>query len=93
MAGNIGHGACRSRVLLDLNRTKVQSLRHLRLHPIRRLEVFSGIRDELRVAWMIDSFHSDDDVHQLGIVVVNVLDQFGLCIGWSRNENRTGVGN
>ena len=40
-----------------------------------------------------DSFHSDDDIHQLGIVVVNVLDQFGLCIGWSRNENRTGVGN
>jgi len=42
---------------------------------------------------MIDGFHSDDDVHQLGIVVVNVLDQFGLCIGWSRNENRTGVCN
>ena len=55
-----------------------QRLRLLRLHPIRRLEVFSGISDELRVAWMIDSFHSDDDVHQLGIVVVNVFDQFGL---------------
>ena len=53
----------------------------------------SRISNELCVAWMIDSFHSDDDIHQLGIVVVNVLDQFGLCIGWSRNENRTGVGN
>jgi hypothetical protein len=68
-------------------------LRLLRLHPIRRIEVFSGISDELPVAWMIDSFHSDDDVHQLGIVVVNVFDQFGLCIGWSCNENRTGVCN
>ena len=63
------------------------------LHPVRHIEVFSGISDELRVAWMIDSFYSDDDVHQLGIVVMNVFDQFSLCIGWSRNENRTGVCN
>lgn len=55
-----------------------QRLRLLRLHPIRRTKVFSGISDELRIAWMIDSFHSDDHVHQLGIVVVNVFDQFGL---------------
>ena len=65
----------------------------LRLHPIRRIEVFSGISDELRVAWMIDSFNPDDDVHQLRIVVVNVFDEFGLCIGWSCNENRTSVCN
>ena len=57
------------------------------------MEVFSGIGDELRVAWMIDSFQSDDDVHQLGIVVVNVFDQFGLCVGWSRYENPPGVRN
>lgn len=57
------------------------------------MEVFSGISDELRVAWMIDGFHTYDHVHQFGIVVVNVLDQFGLCIGWSCNENRTGVCN
>ena len=42
---------------------------------------------------MIDGFHPDDDVHQFGIVVMNVFDQFSLCIGWSRNENRTGVCN
>ena len=42
---------------------------------------------------MIDSFHSDDDVHQFGIVVVNMLDQFGLCTGWSGNENHAGVCN
>ena len=39
-------------------------LRLLRQHPVRHIEVFSGISDELRVAWMIDSFHADDDVHQ-----------------------------
>jgi hypothetical protein len=42
---------------------------------------------------MIDRFHSDDDVDQFWIVVVNVFDQFGLCIGWSCDENRTRVCN
>ena len=42
---------------------------------------------------MIDSFHSEDDVHQLWIVVMNMFDQFGLCVGWARDENRTGVCN
>jgi hypothetical protein len=37
----------------------------------------------LRVAWMIGGFYAGDDAHQLGIVVVNVLDQLGLRIGWS----------
>ena len=27
----------------------------------------------------------------LGIVMVNVLDQFSLCVGWSGDENCTGV--
>ena len=49
--------------------------------------------DELRVAWMIDGFHADDDIHQLGIMVVNVFHEFGLCIGGPGNENRAGVGN
>jgi hypothetical protein len=42
---------------------------------------------------MIDGFHSYYDVHQLGIVVVDVFDQFCLCIGWSCDENRAGVCN
>ena len=49
----------------------------LRLHQIRRLEVFSSMRDEFRVARMIDRFHSGDDVHQLG-VIMNVFDRFCL---------------
>jgi hypothetical protein len=43
-------------------------------HPIRCLEVSFGISDDLRVAWMIDSFNCDDGAHQLGIVVVNMFD-------------------
>ena len=42
---------------------------------------------------MVDSFHCGNALHQLGIVVVNVLDQFGLRIGWPGNQNRAGVGN
>jgi hypothetical protein len=61
-------------------------------HPICGFEVRPGIADELRVVWMIDGFHAGDDVHQLRIVAVNVFDQFGLCIGWTGNENCTGIG-
>jgi hypothetical protein len=41
---------------------------------------------------MIDSFNCDDSAHQLGIVVVNVFDQFGLCVGGPYNEDCTSVG-
>jgi hypothetical protein len=58
------------------------------LHPVRSLEVFSRVGDELRVAWMIDGLHADNGAHQLGTVVVNMLDQFGLCIGWPNDEDR-----
>lgn len=51
------------------------------------------IGDELSVAWMIDGFHAGNNLHQLGIVLVNVLDQFGLGIGRPGNNNRAGVGN
>ena len=50
-------------------RNGLSALQPLRLHPIRRIEVFLGIGDELHVAWMIDRFHSDDDVDQFWIVV------------------------
>jgi hypothetical protein len=36
---------------------------------------------------MIDRFHPGDDVHQLGVMMMNVFDQFYLCIGWTRNED------
>jgi hypothetical protein len=65
----------------------------LRLHQIRCLEVFSSIRDKFRVTRMIDRFHSGDDVHQLGVMMMNVFDQFCLCIGWTRDENSTSVRN
>ena len=40
---------------------------------------------------MVDGFHADDDLHQGGIVLADVLDQLGLGIGRPRNENRAGV--
>jgi len=40
---------------------------------------------------MIDGFHAHDDVHQLGVVEMNVLEQFGLRIGGPCDQNRTGV--
>ncbi len=66
-------------------------LRLLRLHSIRRFEVFFCISDELRIAWMIDRFNSNDDIHQIGNVVVNVVDGLGFCVCWSCNKNRTSV--
>ena len=68
-------------------------LRFLRLHSILSLEVFSRVGHKLRVAGMIDGFHSGDDAHHLRVVVMNVFNQFSLCTGWSRYENRTGVCN
>ena len=51
-------------LLADVSRPDRDSdLWDLRVHAIRCLEVFRGIGDELGVAGMIDSFHSDDDVH------------------------------
>src|SRR5262245_6542227 len=63
----------------------------LRQHPILSLEVTPGVGDELAVAWMIDGLHADDDLHQPGIMLADVLDQLGLGIGRPRNENRAGV--
>src|SRR5262249_18464536 len=63
----------------------------LRQHPILSLEVTSGVGDGLAVAWMIDGFHADDDLHQPGIVLADVLDQRGLCIGPPRQAHRAGL--
>ena len=51
----------------------------------------SSVGDELPVAWMIDGFDSDDNPHQPGIMLADVLDQLGLGIGGPRNENRARV--
>jgi hypothetical protein len=45
------------------------------------------VGDKLRVAWMIDGFDSDDNLHQLGIMLADVLDQLGFGIGRPRNLN------
>jgi hypothetical protein len=82
-SSSIGHKRARSD----------QRLCFLRVHAIFRTKVFFGIGNKCRVARMIDRFHSDDDVHQLGVVMMNVLDQFCLCIGWSGDEDSPSVRN
>ena len=47
--------------------------------------------DELGVARMIDGFDAGDDLHQPGIVLVDVLDQLVFGIAWSGNQNGAGV--
>jgi hypothetical protein len=41
---------------------------------------------------MIDTFNADDDLHQPRIVLVNMLDQFGLGTGRAGDYNFAGVG-
>jgi hypothetical protein len=47
--------------------------------------------DELPIARMIHSLHTDDPLHKDRIMLADVLDQLGFRIGWSRNENCAGV--
>jgi hypothetical protein len=61
------------------------------LHSVRSLEVFARVGDELRVAWMIDGLYADNGAHQLGNVMVNMLDQLGLCIGRPNDKDRAGI--
>jgi hypothetical protein len=49
--------------------------------------------DELPIARMIHSLHTDDLLHQGRIMLADVLDHLGFRIGWSRNENCAGVCN
>jgi len=49
--------------------------------------------DKLRIAWMIDSFHTSDRFPQLGIMKMDVFDQLGLCIRWPGDEDRARICN
>jgi hypothetical protein len=65
----------------------------LRQHSIFGFEVMPGMGHELRVARMIDGLHADDDLHQFGIMLADVLAQLGLSIGWPGDENCASIGN
>jgi hypothetical protein len=67
-------------------------LPHLRIHPIRRREIFSGVGDQRSIARMIDGLYRRDGIHDLGIVPVNVLHQLGLRIGRAGDKDGTRVG-
>ena len=59
----------------------------LRPHSVRRHKIFSRIGDKLRIAWMIDGFHTGDRFPQLGIMKMDVFDELGLCIRWPGDED------
>ena len=40
---------------------------------------------------MVDRFRPGDEIRQLGVMIMNVFDQFCLCIGWTRNEDSARV--
>jgi hypothetical protein len=42
---------------------------------------------------MVEGFDANDDFRQLGIMEANMLDQFGLCVRRSGNEDGAGVRN
>ncbi|MFZ0654190.1 MAG: hypothetical protein WCC54_20185 [Pseudolabrys sp.] len=44
--------------------------------------------DKLGIAWMIDRFYPNYCLHHSWIMLMNVLDQLGLGVGWSGNQNR-----
>jgi hypothetical protein len=68
-------------------------LPHSRLHPIGCFKIFSGIGDERSIARMIDSFDSRNNIHELWIMMVNVLHEFGLGICGAGDEDGTCVCN
>ncbi len=77
--------------LIWINQGKLH--RPLRLHLVGNFEEFPRIGHKLRVTWMVNGFHAKNDVHQLGVMVVNVLDQLSLGIGRPGDQNRARIGN
>jgi len=64
----------------------------LRLHPVESVKVFSSISDQRTIARMIDRFHAGNGFHLAWLVLVNVLDQFGLGVRRAGDENGIGLG-
>jgi hypothetical protein len=63
----------------------------LRGRQILGVKIFPRIGDERRITWMIDRFHAGNRLHPLGIVLVNMLDQFDFRIGRPGDKNSPGV--
>ena len=72
-------------------KVRSQQLTLLRQHPILGFEIASSVGDEFAISRVIDSFHTDDYIHQSGIMFADVLDQLGLGIGRPGNENRASI--
>jgi hypothetical protein len=62
-------------------------------HSIFGSEVSLRVRYELGVAWVINGLHPDDDLHQFGIMLTDVLVQLRLSISGSRDEHCASIAN
>jgi hypothetical protein len=72
-------------------KVRPQQLTLLRQHPILGFEIASSVGDEFAIGRVIDGFHTDDYIHQSGIMFADVLDQLGHGIGRPGNENRASI--
>jgi len=57
-----------------------RSSRSLRTHSVGGPEITARVGDECAIGGMVDGLNRRDPLHELGIVAVDVLDQFGLGI-------------
>src|SRR5687767_11331713 len=58
-----------------------------RSHPVRGAKIFSRMRNESRLARMIQRLDTDDAFGDLGGVTLDVLHQLGLGIRWSGDQH------
>ncbi len=72
-------------------RTETGFMRATRLQKIGRAEILSGVSHQGAIARMINSFHPGNDVHQPGIMMVDMFHKFGFRIRRTGDENGTSV--
>ena len=70
----------------------MRPLLFLRQHQVFYFEVAPRMRHEFGVGRMIGALDADNGFHQLRLVLVDVLDQFGLGVGRSGDQDRVRVG-
>lgn len=48
--------------------------------------------DQLRIAWMVESFHAGDSLPQPGVMKADIFDQFCLCIRGPGDQDGASIG-
>ena len=55
-------------------------------------KIGSRVRYELPIGGMIHGLHASDLCREVRLVMLDMLREFRLCVGWPGDEDRTGVG-